>query len=199
MDYFQTEEWLREKFGDTPITNYSGGADGADITFELEGEKYGVKTEAYSFYGHKTNSKNRKILTDDELDEGVEHVKIANKTLKRHIGNLSPYVKKLLARDWFQVKNSDTIFAVSTLLDESKVDGGTGWAVQMGIDNNKIVYVFDQNKNKWFRFSYIIHKFIEMDSDPILTDNFAGIGSRDLNENGTNAILRLYKNKFNIL
>lgn len=196
MDYFQTEEWLKEKFGDTPITNHSGGATGADTFFELEGEKYGVKTVAYSFKGHNTKSKNVKILTDEELNEGMEHINIANKTLKRHIGNISPYVRKLLARDWFQVKNSDTIFAVSSLQDESKVTGGTGWATQMGIDNNKIVYVFDQNQNKWFRFSYIMYKFLEMDKEPTLTDNFAGIGSREMNENGKNAILRLYKNKF---
>jgi hypothetical protein len=175
---------------------HSGGAPGADQCFSDEGERYGVNTIAYSFKNHSTKSKNVKILTEDELKEGMDHVKIANKTLKRRIGNISPYVRNLLARDWFQVKNSEAVFAVSSLQDESKVFGGTGWAVQIGIDNDKIIYVFDQNQNKWFRFSYIIHKFIEMNEEPVLTDNFAGIGTRELNENGKNAITLLYKNKF---
>jgi len=31
---------------------HSGGCPGADMEWEREGEKYGVKTIAYSFYNH---------------------------------------------------------------------------------------------------------------------------------------------------
>ena len=59
--------------------NFSGGALGSDSLFEIEGEKYGIKTIAYSFYGHNINSKNRWVLTTEQLVVGFEHVKIANK------------------------------------------------------------------------------------------------------------------------
>lgn len=42
-----------------------------------------------------------------------------------------------------QVKNSDAVFAIGHLV-RGIVDGGTGWAVQMAIDDGKPVYVYDQ-------------------------------------------------------
>ena len=74
--------------------------------------------------------------------------------------------------------------------------GGTGWACREAIDNNKPVYVFDQNKNSWYKYSYINNKFEKIDYIPTLTEKFAGIGTRELNENGRNAIIELYKKNF---
>ena len=189
-------------------TNYSGGADGSDTFFDLEGEKYGVKTVAYSFYGHNIKqTKSRFVLTTNQLDEGFEHVKIANKTIKRNI-SVSSYVKKLLSRNWYQVKNADCIFAIGKLKPDGTVDGGTGWAVQMAIDNKKPIFLFEQNKNCWYEYTEATGdlendrfaepaKFRKIDYIPTLTENFAGIGTRDLNENGKNAIIELYKVNFN--
>ena len=174
---------------------YSGGADGSDLVFENECIKHNIEIVAWSFYGHNTKSKHKVLLTKEELDEGYEHVKIANKTLNRYIYNLSPYVMKLLNRDWFQVKNSEAIFAIGYLHKNMKiVDGGTGWACQQAIDNKKSVYVFDQNFNHWYKFNYendIFEKYIGI---PDLTGNFAGIGTRDIKENGIKAIKDLFRN-----
>ena len=187
-------------------TNFSGGATGADTVFELDGEKYEISTVAYSFNGHNTTSKNRYILSQDELDEGFKHIEIANKTLKRDIDHISKYVKNLLSRNWFQVKNAEAIFAIGRIKNKMgirrEVDGGTGWAVQIGIDNNKKVYVFDQNTNKWYEWckdQEPCDKFILLKYIPPLTENFAGIGTRELNENGKKAIQYLLKNNFNFL
>ena len=177
----------------------SGGAIGADFVFGQEGEKRGVKIIDYSFAGHNTKSKNQVILTKEELDDGFEHIKIANKTLKRNTYNLKPYVKNLLSRNWFQAKNSETIFAVALLqLDRKSVTGGTGWCCQFGVDNKKEVYVFDQNLNSWFKFSYVKYEYQKIDYIPELTETFAGVGTRDINENGIKAIKELFKNKFDI-
>lgn len=187
-------------------TCFSGGADGADMTFEKEAIKYGVNIIAYSFYGHNTKSKNNLQLTPTQLNEGFEHIKIANKSLKRNIYMLSPYVKNLLSRNWFQVKNTDAIFAVGTLKNPYEVNGGTGWAIQEGIDNNKTIYVFEQEKNAWFEYIYggdtlndrfaVNGRFEQIDYIPPLSEKFTGIGTRDLNENGKNAIINLFKNSF---
>ena len=174
-------------------TCYSGGASGSDLIFELESLKKGYKVVAYSFEGHNTKSNNRYILTDKELQEGFEHIKITNKRLNRNLNNISPYVKKLIARDWFQVKNSDSIFAVGNLDGEDNVGGGTGYAVSCVIDNKKPVYLFEQNDNMWFYFDYQTNKFEAQWGIPKLTHNFAGIGTRDINDNGIEAIKKLFK------
>jgi hypothetical protein len=118
----------------------------------------------------------------------------------------------LLARNWAQVKYSDEIFAIGTIIEPGEkgsrgfynkskyqvVDGGTGYACMCSINNNKPLYVFDQNKDKWFRWSYTSFSFIEMSSSPNITSqNFAGIGTREIKQNGINAIKQVYKKTFN--
>lgn len=166
----------------------SGGAPGADTIFEVECRKKGIVVISWSFFGHNTKSAYRVNLNKEQLNEGFEHVKIANITLKRNIFRISPYVKNLLSRNWYQVKNSDAIFAVANLDGENRVSGGTGWCCSMAIDNKKSVYVFDSNFKSWFKYNYDINKFEKFEGIPKLTYKFAGVGSREIDDDGINAI-----------
>ena len=114
----------------------------------------------------------------------------------------------LLARNWAQVKYSEEIFAIGTIVKKGQkskkgytvsctsVDGGTGYAVQMAILNEKTVYVFDQETEEWFKWSYIIDKYIKIKAPTIQSKNFAGIGTRDINEAGKKAIEEIFANSF---
>lgn len=187
-------------------TCHTGGAIGSDIFFEVVSLKYNISVKAYSFKEHNTKSNNRIILTVPELFEGWDKAQIAAKSLKRNTYNLSPYVKKLLSRNWFQVKNSESIFAIGNILDVKEqgqriknntskqiVDGGTGYAVEMAIQHNKPVYIFNQKDNKWYKWKLDI--FAET-STPNLTKDFAGIGTRNLNKYGKFAIIDIFENSF---
>lgn len=177
----------------------SGGCQGADMMWETECKKYNIKTISYSFQGHIQLGENQIILTKNELNEGWNNIEIAEKTLHRNLNNLnSTYVRSLLARNWFQVENSETIFAVGMMESDRTVSGGTGWAVQMAIDNKMPVFLFEQNKNKWFLFDYYLYpyRFKEYGIIPKITTNFAGIGTRKINENGINAIRNILKLTF---
>lgn len=168
-------------------TNHSGGAMGADERWDAIGKMYGFNNHIHYYHVKKTFKGNRP-LTNEECDEGWDHVLKANLVLKRR-----PYnYRSLLSRNWFQVKMSDAVFAISSLLDNKTVKGGTGWAVQMAIDNNKIVYVFDQNQNQWFMFDFNTNQF-EKCQVPKLTQNYAGIGTREINDNGLLAISDVYE------
>ena len=182
-------------------TCHSGGADGADTLWETEGNKYNVTTVTYSFSGHVQNSPTPRTLTPTELAEGWDNVLIAEQTLKRkvHTINNNDYLKNLLSRNWFQVKNADVIYAIGRFTNIRKihVGGGTGWAVQMAKDNNKPIYVFNLQNNAWYTWSYQFGKFLQY--FPTLTiesENFAGIGTRRMNEWGVTAIKEIYKNTF---
>ena len=174
-------------------TCYSGGALGSDSVFEIEAIKRKIQVVAYSFDGHNTKSQNCVILTSKQIKEGFEHIKIANKRLNRNINNLSSYVKNLISRDWFQVNSSDSIFAIGRLQSENTVWGGTGWAIQLSIDNNKPIYLFEQNDNQWYYYDYDSNRFEIYENIPELTEKFAGIGTREINNNGINAIIDLFK------
>jgi len=119
----------------------------------------------------------------------------------------------LLARNWAQVKYSNQIFAIGYIVDPGKkspkgyyskskiqtVDGGTGYCCQMGINNLRDVYVFDQIKLNWYRWSYISMRFIQVEGDlTIRTQDFAGVGTREITKDGIKAIEDLYKMTFNV-
>lgn len=165
------------------FVNHSGGAIGSDSAWDEIGKEFGMVNNKHYYYGTRT-PKGNTLLTNKEFQEGKEMVLIANKTLHR-----KPEVyMNLLARNWMQVKNSDAIYAIGTITNNI-VDGGTGWAVQMAIDAGKPVFIFDQNENWWFVWNGIT--FIPTNI-PILTQNFAGIGTRNITEVGKQAIRDVY-------
>ncbi len=191
------------------ITCHSGGAVGSDTYWESIGIKHGVKVRAYSYKTKYHISVNKVEISDEDYNNGVDEVNKAN----RHLGRfgIQKYMN-LLARNWAQVKYSNEVFAIGYIVDPGKksnkgyyskskfqtVDGGTGYAVMMAINNMNKVFVFDQDKEKWYRWSYDGMKFIEMGNVPTITsENFAGIGTREINQSGIDAINDVYDKTFN--
>jgi hypothetical protein len=162
------------------------------MVWENECKKYGgITTIAYSFYNHVQESENAKILSQSELEEGWKAVQRAELTLHRGLEKIQfPYVRNLLSRNWFQVKNSDAVYAIGTFdgYCQERVSGGTGWTVQMAIDEGKDVFFFDQNDSVWYMYCYEDGEFERVQKIPKLTENFAGVGTRNINESGINAI-----------
>jgi hypothetical protein len=193
----------------TKVVCHSGGAPGADTEWEVGGEPFGVKTYAYSYKTPKHQSLNKVEISEEDYKEGIIEVNKANKWLNRY--GIHKYMN-LLARNWAQVKYSDQIFAIGAIIKPGDkntkgyynkgkydiVDGGTGYAVMMGINNNREVFVFDQLRDKWFRWSYSTYSFLEMNDVPKITSqNFAGIGTREIKPNGVSAIRDVYNKTFN--
>jgi len=195
----------------TNLTCHSGGALGSDTVWEKVGEEYGVKTKAYSYRTKYHDSPNKVEISKEDYDEGVIQITKANKTLGRF--GIHKYMS-LLARNWAQVKYSDEVFAIGTIIKAGEksvkgyknnsnfdvVDGGTGYAVMMAINRESDVYVFDQDKDKWFRWSHTSLRFIEMKEIPKIGEqNFAGIGTRELRINGELAIKNVYEKTFDLI
>jgi len=186
---------------------HSGGAQGSDSCFEKIGEEFGVKTKAYSYKTGYHTSPNKVEISEEDYFEGVQMIKRANLTLNRW--DIHKYMN-LLARNWAQVKYSNQIFAIATIIEPGKkcskvyqnkskyqiVAGGTGYCCQMGIDSMKEVYVFEQNREKWFRWSFNALRFVEVQSPKISVQDFAGVGTREINGSGINAIKNLYSKTF---
>lgn len=170
---------------------FSGEAKGADLYWRSIANQYGIKGEDFTVDS----------LNKDNRAEATEKVEQANKTLNRvfpmkpnekRTQKQADYVNNLILRDWLQVKNADSIIAIGRLKN-SIVEGGTGWAVQMAINEGKPVYVFSQNNGKWYRN---INGKWESTDVPTLTPNFAGIGTRELNEEGKQAIVNVFIKTF---
>ena len=187
---------------------HSGGADGADTVWEERGLARGVQVFAYSYKTKYHDSPSKVEISDEDYQEGVAMISKANRTLGRY--GISKYMN-LLARNWAQVKYSSQVFAIGSIVEPGKkgsrgfknssrleaVDGGTGYAVQMAIDAEKEVFVFDQDRNAWHRWSYNSMKFVAMKECPAITEqDFAGIGTREIRQNGIAAIEEVYEKTF---
>lgn len=202
MDIFNTKIDL------TKITCHSGGAVGSDTAWDEIGEEFGIKTRAYSYRTKSHVSPNKVEISDKDYEEGIIQITKANKTLGRF--GIHKYMS-LLARNWAQVKYSKQVFAIGNIIKSGEkstkgyknnskndvVDGGTGYCVMMSINQENDVYVFDQTKDKWFRWSYNSFRFVELKEVPSITNqNFAGVGTREIRDNGIKAIRDVYEKTF---
>ena len=203
IDFFEPP-----KIDYSKIICHSGGALGSDKEWSRIGEFYGVKTVDYSYKTKYHDSPNKFEISDEDYKEGINEVRKANHWLNRYA--INNYMN-LLARNWAQVKYSNQTFAIGRILDigekgskgyysKSKyqcLDGGTAYCVMMSINHNRDVYVYDQYKEKWFHWSYNSMTFVESNIPKISVQNFAGVGTREINDKGTQAIRDVYQKTFN--
>jgi nucleoside 2-deoxyribosyltransferase len=180
----------------------SGGATGADTEWARVASKFDMSTTAHGFQGMKVGGGTPQIYTQQQLEQNDAFIKTVN---EKHLNRIFPmqpgpnrdvsqtkYANNLIRRNFYQVQNADAVIAIGRFKN-GKVDGGSGWAAYMGIEQNKPVYVFDQERNKWFEWKN--GNFVQTNLNQVKSfTNFAGIGSRNINANGIKAIEN-YMNK----
>jgi alkylated DNA repair dioxygenase AlkB len=165
------------------FTNHSGGAYGGDTYWDTIGREFGVTDQRhYKDAGNPNVSQKLKnagvkatVLTKEQMDK-------ARTEVERLLGEKYPDTLEgnLQVRNYYQVANADSVFAVARLSKDfmnAEVFGGTNTAVQLGQKLNKPVYVWDVETEQWYKAEN--KKWIKIET-PILTKNFAGIGTRDI-------------------
>lgn len=182
--------------------NHSGGAKGGDTVWDNVGREFGVDN-----HNHYRPSDYENAINKKELD--VQYLE-AVKFLGRGTIASNTYAGKLVRRDMIQANKSDAIFGITELIapkvkgrkgyvnKKSHIipEGGTGYAVARGILSGKDVYVYNQSSNYGVKqgwYKWVNNNFVKTET-PILTKNFAGIGSQEINESGKQAIREVYKN-----
>lgn len=198
---------------------YSGGAIGADSEWDrcanLVGHNsihfvppFNGGTEKYkSIFGEL------KVIDDAQASSAHSYVIKANKTLKRTYPTKNNYINRILQRNYYQIKDVSSVYAVGLLDSQGNVNGGTAWAIQMFLDRMDInsinseginmcpVYIFDQNKLKWHQANMMLNEektktiiWIPIDENqvPKPSGKYAGIGSRNITSSGREAIVKLY-------
>ena len=188
-------------FGRDSIINFdgdlclSGGANGADLQWGMTAGSIGHGVIHWSFHDHNTKAPYEEIvrLTDDTLEEGLETVKRAAKRLNKCVP-YKQYVRKLILRSYFQIRDSSSLYAVGNFKN-GEVDGGTSWAVEMfkermEEDYDLKMYVFDQRQNVWKEYT-VQDGWKIIETPPIPSGIWTGIGSRELTNDGKEAIRNL--------
>lgn len=189
---------------------HSGGADGADFMWGEIGKEYGLSEANHYQHPEKMSPHGNMNISSQDISEG--RYKAAEAAKSNYGYQYATMKDGNLIRDWAQVKYSDAIYAIGHIVKRGEklfpnqsndtrvalhaaVTGGTGYAVEMARLAGKPIYVFDQERNSWYTYSYEQTKWLKTGT-PTLTMNFAGIGTRQIKENGIQAIRDAYTKTF---
>lgn len=174
---------------------YSGGAKGAEAAFGTCAEKWGLAEINYSFEGHTLRERNRGItvLSEADLRRGDFSLVYVSKRLGRVLSEI-PLVRNVLQTIWYQINAAREVFVVGHIQDDGTVRGGTGWGAELARLWKKPLYVYDQEKRTWFRWTGTAWAIATL---PMITsESFAGIGTQNLTDDGKTAIEDLFRRSF---
>jgi hypothetical protein len=173
---------------------FSGAANGAEAAFGEAAERHSIDEVNFTFEGHNdARRRGIRVLTHEELRHGDVSLAYVSKLMHRRYQD-TPLFRKVLQSIWHQVNNGQEIYVVGQILDDGTVKGGTGWGAEFAKLCNKPLFVFDQERNKWSRWT---GEAWEANPDPVITHpHFTGTGTRFLNDNGRRAIDGLFDRSF---
>jgi hypothetical protein len=173
---------------------FSGAANGAEAEFGACAEAFGIEEVNFSFEGHKVaRTRGLRNLTSEELRRGEVSLHYVTKILGRDYSD-APLIRKVLQTIWYQVNEGQEIYVIGWILDDGTVKGGTGWGAEFAKLCNKPLFVFDQDKDGWFRWSGDRWDGV---GDPVIAHTeFTGTGTRFLADNARAAIEQLFARSF---
>ena len=176
---------------------FSGGAAGAEAEFGACAEKHGIGEVNFTFEGHHlVRPRGVRVLNHEELLAGDVSLEYVSRLMHRRYTD-SATIRKVLQSLWYQVNSGQEIYVVGTILDDETVRGGTGWAAEFAKLCNKPLYVYDQEKDAWFRWSG--GEWVETagaEQPVIRHQHFTGTGTRNVTETGKLAIAKLFERSF---
>ena len=173
---------------------YSGAANGAESAFGEAAERFGIDEVNFTFEGHNdARRRGIRVLTHQELAQGDVSLAYVSKLMHRRYKD-TPLFKRVLQSIWHQVNAGQEIYVVGKILDDDTVKGGTGWGAEFAKLCNKPLFVFDQARDGWFRWS---GEAFEAHPGPRITHpHFTGTGTRFLERNGRDAVDALFARSF---
>jgi len=173
---------------------FSGAAKGAEAAFGAAAERHGIEEVNFTFEGHSdARSRGIRALTHAELKRGDVSLAYVSRLMHREFRD-TPLFRKVLQTIWHQVNSGQEIYVVGQILDDGTVKGGTGWGAEFAKLCNKPLFVFDQEKDGWYRWD---GSAWQPEKDPVIAHpSFTGTGTRFLKESGKRAIDDLFARSF---
>ena len=176
---------------------FSGGAAGAEAEFGACAERHGVEEVNFTFDGHPiVRHRGVRVLNHEELLAGDVSLGYVSRIMHRRYTDAAT-IRKVLQTLWYQVNSGQEIYVIGVILDDQTVRGGTGWGAEFAKLCNKPLYVFDQEKNGWFRWTGDDWQKANGSEEPVITHpHFTGTGTRNITEAGKQAIEDLFTRSF---
>src|SRR6187401_1285672 len=175
---------------------FSGGAPGAEAAFGAAAEQHGIEEVHFTFEGHKIErSRGVRVLNHEELLAGDVSLQYVSRLMHRRYTE-GQTLRKILQTLWYQVNNGQEIYVIGSILDDGTVRGGTGWGAEFAKLCNKPLFVFDQDRDRWFAWKGESWVPCPAGEPVIRHTHFTGTGTRHLADNGKAAIASLFDRSF---
>ena len=176
---------------------FSGGALGAEEAFGSCAESFGVEEVNFSFEGHKpARSRGLRVLNHEELAAGEVSLAYVSRLMNRRYPD-TPTFRKILQSIWYQINHGQEIYVIGAIQPDQTVRGGTGWGAEFAKLCNKPLFVFDQERDRWFAWKDEAWAPCPAGEPVIRHTHFTGTGTRHLADNGKAAIAALFDRSFN--
>ena len=134
------------------FTIISAGAYGIDLEAESFARDFGLPVKILMSPCHP-RSKYLSPLTHQQFGEAIPITKQVSNRLNKPLSN--PISLHYIHRNYHVVKQAAMVLAFTSFQPErSLCFGGTGWAVEMAKLLNKILYVYDVERNTWFWYNH---------------------------------------------
>ena len=187
---------------------YIDGETGVSCVAETVAEEYGVH---YQVFQPEHSSAGVLLTANAAIKKAAETLQREAPTGKHYYSHPTVYLQTLLQRNYRIVAKANTIFAFGHLERDCKsLLGGTGWSVQMALDLDKRVFVYDIETTTWFRAERLygvdpVSNLLKMETKfcvwlkpqlPVLDQSSAVIGSRHIGPITSNAIRNLFHRTF---
>jgi hypothetical protein len=174
---------------------FSGGAAGAEAEFGACAERHGIEEVNFTFEGHKiARHRGVRVLNHEELQSGDVSLAYVSRLMHRRFAD-APTIRKVLQTLWYQVNSGQEIYVIGAILSDVTVRGGTGWGAEFAKLCNKPLFVFDQDRDGWFRWTG--DEWEALGEGPIIRHpHFTGTGTRTLQPNAKQAIDELFNRSF---
>jgi hypothetical protein len=175
---------------------FSGAAPGAEAEFGACAERHGIEEVNFTFEGH-TEERRRgiRVLNHEELQGGDVSLEYISRLMNRRYSE-SPTIRKVLQTLWYQVNSGQEIYVIGVIMEDKTVRGGTGWGAEFAKLCNKPLFVFDQEKDGWFRWTGDDWAPAGTEAPLITHPHFTGTGTRKIHDNGKKAIEALFTRSF---
>ena len=140
---------------------YTGGAEGTDELAEEKAKHFGMHVEVIVPPNHPRSNYVSPATVEVLVLANPYLSRAAQKLCKRVPSHF--YTLQLLQRNYQIAKKAHTVYAFGILeKDAKRVKGGTGWTVQLALDEGKEVYLFDIPSQTWYRSEN--HYYVSDDS-----------------------------------
>ena len=174
-------------------TLYSGGHKGAEVAFGKAADRWGVRQVTFTYEGHQLDwDKGVQVLGPQELDKGDVSMEIVSTRMGRTYSKADK-IRKVIQSIFHMVNHGYQVIAVGWIQPDNTVKGGTGWGVELAKLFNRPINVYDQDQKAWFSWknnAWIVET-------PLITNKtFVGTGTRNLTQEGEDAIEDLFQRSF---